>query len=210
MSNKNRFSELTRTAIFGLALIVGGCNLDALGSDEGRVRFILSRDGGGSVPGVANIVIDSTANLDDDDDDDHRAWSFQAATVTLSSIMVRNEDGVLTNLPATLPVTVDVVKIDGGKQVQLPDGILPTGNYDQVVLVITAVKGVTLDGTQVTIEPPGGGWTAIVPVCPFAVAAGATTPVGIAFNVRHSFLKLGSWWSFQPRFRSFSADCATG
>lgn len=208
MSNQKHVSELTRSLTFGLALIVGGCNLDVFGGNDGRVRVILAPDGAAA---IANIIPDSTGALrDDDDDDDDKdrrgAWWFQTATVTLSSILVRTEDGELVNLDVPLPVTVDVVKIDGGKQVQLPDGILPAANYDQVVLVITAVQGVTHDGTVVTIEPPGGGWTAIVPICPFAVLEGETTDVGIAFNVRHSFLKLGSWWSFQPRFRSFS-DC---
>ena len=204
MSNQNHVSELTRTLIFGIALVMGGCNLDLFGGNNGRVSVILAPEGASA---LASIVPDSTGALLDDDDDDHRgAWWFQTATVTLSSILVRNEDGKLVNLDVPLPLTVDVVKIDGGKQVQLPDGILPAANYDQIVLVITAVKGVTHDGTAVTIEPPGGGWTAIVPICPLAVVEGQTADVGIAFNVRHSFLKLGSWWSFQPRFRAFS-DC---
>jgi hypothetical protein len=101
------------------------------------------------------------------------------------------------------------VKIDGGKQVQLPDGFLPPGNYDQVVIVITAVQGVTNNGTVITIEPPGGGWTSVIPICPFAVAEGETAAVGLGFNVRNSFLQLGNNWSFQPRFRSLSSlsDC---
>jgi hypothetical protein len=105
-----------------------------------------------------------------------------------------------------------VVRIDGGKQVVLPDGFLPADTYDQVVLVMTAVQGVTNDGTVITVEPPGGGWTAVVPICPIEVTDAAAETVAIAFNVRNSFLRLGiNNFSFQPRFRSLTAlsSCET-
>ena len=138
------------------------------------------------------------------------AWSFEAAQVTLTSILARTTAGELVDLDVELPVVVDVVRIDGGKQVVLPDGILPADTYDQVVLVMTAVQATTLDGASVTVEPPGGGWTAVIPICPIEVTDGTTATVGIALNVRNSFLRVGNWWSFQPRFRSLgNADCAT-
>lgn len=195
--------ELRRALVIGAVLLLPGCNLDGLfgGHDGGRVRMVLSRDGGV----VANLVTDSvTAWADKDDDDDHKggAWRFQTATVTLSSILARTNDGELVDLDVDLPITIDVVKIDGGKQLVLPDGFLPADTYDQVVLVITEVKGVTSDGTIVTIEPPGGGWTAVIPICPLEVVESQTTTVGLALNVRSSFLQVGNWWSFHPRFRS--------
>lgn len=206
MSNGNHAGELKRAWVFGLALIAGGCNLDVFGGNDGRVRVVLHPD---AASAIANVVADSTGVLRDDDDDDgnkHRGgWWFQTANVTLSSILLRTEDGELVSLDAELPITVDVVEIDGGKQVQLPDGILDAASYDQVVLVISSVQMVAHDGTIITIDPPGGGWTAIVPVCPFEVLEGETTTLGIALNVRRSFLQLGSWWSFAPRFRSMDA-----
>lgn len=195
---------LDRVLVAGALVALTGCGLDGLsGHDGGRVRLILAPQG---ATVVANVALDSTtALLDDDDDDDSRgSWAFQTATVTLSSILVRTNDGELIDLDVPLPVTVDVVKIDGGKSIQLPDGFLPAGDYDQVVLVITAVKAVANDGTIVTIEPPGGGWTAVIPICPIEVADGTTTTVGIGLNVRNSFVRLSNWWSFQPQFRSLN------
>lgn len=204
-------AELRRALAIAAVLALPGCSLDGLfGHDGGRVRMVLSRDDGGALnTAVATLVSQSAAQADrDDDDGDGKRgdWRFQTATVTLSSILARTNDGELVNLDIDLPITVDVVKIDGGKQLVLPDGFLPADTYDQVVLVITAVQGVTRDGTTVTIEPPGGGWTAIVPICPMEVVESATTSVGLALNVRSSFLQVGNWWSFHPRFRSL-VDC---
>lgn len=202
---------LRQLVALGAAMLVSGCGVDGLlGNDGGRVRVVLSRDGGGT---LTSIVQDSGASVrrddDDDDDDDNDGlgfFRFQTASVTLSSILARTVDGELVDLDVALPIVVDMVGIDGGRQLVLPDGFLPIGRYDQVVFVITSVQGVTHDGTVVTIDPPGGGWTTIVPICPMEVTDGATATVGIAFNVRNSFVQLGNWWSFNPRFRSM-ANC---
>lgn len=209
MSNKVVVTRVNRALVLGLALIAGGCNIDGLfGNDGGRVRMTISPDGASA---NANLTPDSSSSLldgkkDDDDDRPRGAWWFNTATVTLSSILVRTSDGELVDLDVDLPVTVDVVKIDGGKHIELPEAFLPFGDYDQVVLVITAVRAVAHDGTVITLEPPGGGWTSIIPICPLAIVEGETAAVGIAFNVRNSFLRLNNWWSFQPRFRALN-DC---
>ena len=201
-------AELRRALAIGVVLMTAGCDLDSLFGGSGNVKVVLSRDGGGLGAIAANMVQDSAAALNRDDDDNHRvgAWSFQTATVTLSSILARTTDGELVNLDVDLPITVDVVKIDGGRQLQLPDGFLPPDTYDQIVVVMTAVRGVTRDGTAVTIEPPGGGWTAVIPICQLEISDGTTTTVGLGLNVRNSFVQVGNWWSFQPRFRSL-VDC---
>lgn len=212
MSNNMLVTGLKRALVVGGALIVGACDLDGLfGNDGGRVQISLAPENAG---GSASIIPDTTGAVRDDDDDDenrnkgrHGSFWFRTANVTLSSILVRTEDGELIDLEADLPIIVDVVQIDGGKQVQLPDGFLPPGNYDEVVFVITAVQGVSHDGTVITIEPPGGGWTTVVPICSLEVLEGETIPVGIAFNVRNSFLQVGNWWSFRPQFRSLNTHC---
>jgi hypothetical protein len=198
-----RFAELRRVLIIGAVVLSGGCK-GVFGSDGARFQVVISRDGG-SQP-ASNVSADSAGALADHGDENRYLglWRFQTATVTLSSILVRTEDGELVDLDLDLPIDVDVVKIDGGKQLQLPDGFLPSDTYDQVVLVITAVEGTLRDGTIVTIQPPGGGWTSVIPICPIEVAEGATTAVGIGLNVRGSFLSVGNWWSFQPRFRSLN------
>lgn len=194
-----------RGVLVGALALTTGCR-GIFGSDGARFQVVISRDGG-SRP-ASDVIPDSTVVSADRDDDKHgpALWRFQTATVTLSSILVRTDDGELVDLDIDLPIDVDVVKIDGGRQLQLPDGILPVDTYDQVVLVITAVEGTLRDGTIVTIQPPGGGWTSVIPICPLEVDEGATTTVGIALNVRSSFLAVGNWWSFQPRFRSL-VDC---
>jgi hypothetical protein len=202
-------SVFARALALGASVVTAGCGLDGLfGADGARVRIALSRDGGA----VANMVMDSVAVLADRDKDEsghgrgRDFLRFQAATLTLSSVLVRTLDGELVDLDVDLPIDVDVVRIDGGRQLVLPDGFLPFGTYDQVVFVITAVRGVLRDGTIVTIEPAGGGWTTVVPICPLEIFDGEPTTIGIAFNVRNSFVQLGNWWSFQPRFRSL-VDC---
>jgi hypothetical protein len=205
---------LGRALAVGGLFLTAGCNLDSLfGGGGARMQVVLSRDGGGA---LGNLIADSAAALADrghnegNNSSNARVWDFQTATVTLSSILVRNTAGELIDLDVDLPVIVDVVRIDGGRQVVLPDGILPADDYDQVVLVMTAVQGLTRDGTSVTIQPPGGGWTAVIPICPLEVTDGAVATVGLALNVRNSIIRVGNWWSFQPRFRSLSnADCVT-
>lgn len=203
-------TRLKQILAIATTAVIGGCGIDGLlGSDDGRVRVVVSRDGGGGT--LTNLVLDSVARSDrghDDDDDDRRQFfGFQTANVTLSSVLVRTEDGELVDLDLDLPLTVDLVKVEGGKQIVLPDGTLPIDSYDQVVLVITSVQATRADGTVLTIEPPGGGWTAIVPVCPFEVDEGQTVVVGLALNVRNSFLNVGNWWGFSPRFRGALAGC---
>lgn len=203
---RNRVGLRRALAVGGL-LLTAGCNLDSLfGGGGARMQVVLSRDGGGA---LGNLIADSVGALTHEGEGS-RAWAFETATVTLTSILARTTAGELVPLDVDLPVVVDVVRIDGGKQVVLPDGLLPVDTYDQVVLVMTAVQGTTFDGASVTVQPPGGGWTAVIPICPLEVTDGATATVGVALNVRSSFLRTGSWWSFQPRFRSLSnADCVT-
>jgi len=102
-----------------------------------------------------------------------------------------------------LPATVDIVAMEErGRAVTLPDGELPLGTYDQIVVVMTEVEGELHDGTTITITPPGGGWTAIVPVCPFDIEDGGTEIVGLVLPVRSAFAWGEGRLRFTPRFRS--------
>lgn len=199
---KKRIASLLSALSVSALVAVAGCNGDGLfGSNSGRLRVVLSNGGTTAAPALSE-------SANEQGDDSHLSAWFESANVTLSSVLARNLDGQLINVDLALPMTVDVVKVEGGKQVVLPDGTLPAGSYDQVVIVITAVEGTTKDGTQVTIEPPGGGWTAVVPICQLDVAAGSTSTVDITLNARNSFLQSGSHWGFSPRFQSH-LNCAT-
>jgi len=203
--NRRRSTHPVRLLVLGLAFLVASCDF-GLGPDQGRVRFVLSS--GGAAAGVAGAQaspsLDSEWDHEDHEDHDYRA--FQAANVTFSSILARNQDGVLVDVAMDLPVQVDVVSMDtGGSEVTLPDGDLPPGTYDQLVVVMTQVEAVLKDGTQVAITPPGGGWTAIVPLCGFSVEDGGTTTVSLQFMVRQSFAWRNARYQFQPQLR-----CDTG
>ena len=99
-----------------------------------------------------------------------------------------------------LPVTVDVVSLEDGREIALPDGDLAPGSYDQVVIVMTQFEGVTRNGTTITITPPGGGWTAIVHRCEFTVDEGAETTVSLKFVVDRSFSLHEGRYHFKPHF----------
>ena len=193
MPNQRRAASLLSMAAL---VAVAGCN-GLFGGDDAHLRVVLSSD----VSPTATALMSSA----DEHEGSRLSDLFQSANVTLSSVLVRDQDGKLINVSFSLPVIVDVVKVEGGKQIVLPDGTLPAGTYDQVVFVISSVSGTTKDGTTITIDPPGGGWTAVVPICQVTVAQGSTQTVAITLNVRSSFLQLGEHWGFQPRFRSLTS-----
>lgn len=199
-----------RTALgLSFALLATGCGTsdNIIGVDEGRVRFVLSGDDGPVVTGVEGLTQDPTTArdasgplLNDDEDSYEPERRFQSANVTFASILARNLDGVLVNVGMELPVTVDVLTMEGGREIMLPEGELPAGNYDQVVVVMTQVEVVMWDGTTITVTPPGGGWTAIAPICPFVVDDGGTTTVSLKFMIRHAFKWRNDRHHFEPRF----------
>jgi len=202
-----------------LALIAAGCSGDGLGPNQGRVRFVLSSGSTAlAAPGVESPTISPTPGTagataspslsgDGEGDGEHHDYrAFQAANVTFSSILARDQDGVLVNVSMDLPVQVDIVSMDtGGNQVTLPDGDLPVGTYDQLVVVMTQLEGVLKDGTQLSITPPGGGWTSIVPICPFTVEEGGTTTVSLQFMVRQAFTWRNLRYHFQPQLQCSTA-----
>ncbi len=189
----------------GLALLSAGCgSSDMLGPNQGRVQFLLSSGTSATATGqpaaTAMPQADVTQPLTDGETDSPHRF-FQSASVDITSILARDADGVLVNVEMDLPVTVDIISMENGKHVTLPDGNLTSGTYDQLVLVLKKLEGTTWDGTQVSIVPPGGGWTTIVPVCPFTVDADVTTTVSLAFDLRTAFTWRNSHYLFQPRFR---------
>jgi hypothetical protein len=203
MLNRRRFSGLALAAAAGLPLVLIGCGDGAsmLGSDGGRVRFVLSASSTALAADAASAELDGPAATDGDRDGHH--GFFESANVTLSSILARNLEGVLMNVgypEGELPTTVDVVALDGGKQITLPEGTLPPATYDQVVLVMTEVQGVTFDGTTITIEPPGGGWTAVVPICQFTVEGDVPATVELQFDLRQAFSWRNNRYHFKPYF----------
>ncbi len=198
-----------------LTLGLTGCGDGPLDVEGGTVRFVLSAaevaPAAVAAPtaeaGESATVLDGGPQLDEEHRD--KRWRnpyFQSANVTFASILARNLDGQLVDAGMELPVTIDVVTMEDGRSVTLPDGDLPPGTYDQVVVVMTAMQGVTHDGTTITIEPPGGGWTAIIPVCPFDVLDGETAVVGLELSIHRSFLWHEGRFRFRPTFACEQPD----
>ncbi len=203
MLDRRRLSSLATVLAVGQVLVVAGCGDSdgVLGINDGRVRFVLSSgaDAAAVQLGQASGALQDGVVATDGDHHDGYHRLFQSANVTFSSILARNLDGVLVDVAMELPVTVDVLSLDDGKEIELPEGELPAATYDQVVVVMTRAEGVTLDGTTVTITPPGGGWTAIVRICPFVVQEGGTTTVSIKFMLDQAFSWRDSRYHFEPR-----------
>jgi hypothetical protein len=210
MQYSKRHSAAAMLLAAGFLLSLSACDNgdNVLGVDAGRVQFVISSGAASMMADAAapqlaqepGALPDSPVTTDGHDGDGFRRF-FQSGKVTFSSISARNLDGVLVNVEMDeLPVTVDLEMLEGGKKVTLPEGNLPVGTYDQVVVVMTQVEVVTLDGTIINITPPGGGWTAIVPICPFSVEEGGSTAVALEFNLNRAFSWRDNRYHFQPGF----------
>ncbi len=142
---RRRTNGLAMVLALGLALVVTGCgeSNSLVGGDDGnggKVRFVLSSGTDASVePSVSAPLdrADGPAATDGDRNDKLHHGYFESANVTFASVLARNLDGVLVNVEMELPVTVDVVSLEDGREIALPDGDVPPGSYDQVIIVMT-------------------------------------------------------------------------
>jgi hypothetical protein len=132
--------------------------------------------------------------------DDGTGRMITSATISLSAIEARNLDGQLVPVTVALPMDVDLVALIQGGTVDLPDGSLPAGTYDQIVVVIRSLHVVLSDGTQIDVTPPGGGWTVIVPTVEFDVVAGQVTTVQLHFQGAGAFQWVDGHLVFNPGF----------
>jgi hypothetical protein len=182
-------------AFAGLAVVVGIVAACSNGSNslmhdgKGAVKFTMSASA--AAPVVPAVTSDGSST----------DQTLQSANVTFASILARNLDGQLIDVTIELPTTVNLLELVSGQTVTLPIGFLPPGTYDQLVVVMTGVELTLGNGTVITIDPPGGGWTAIIRVTePFTVTEGATTTVNIRFHADGSFRWLDGRWEFHPEF----------
>ncbi len=202
-------------SLLALAMVLAGAACSGsdsmLAPNHGRVRFVLGSEGGSvavsgpvAVESWTETEVTSTGGIDPlHGDGDHPEVPFiKAANVTFSSILARNLDGVFVDVEMDLPVTVDVVTLEGGRRIQLPEGELPAATYDRLLVNMTAVHVVLRDDTEITINPPGGGWAAITPLCPpLEIEESGTSTVSLSLEVRRSFFWMGDRFHFAPRFR---------
>jgi hypothetical protein len=205
MLNGRRLGSVAFVLGAGFVLVATGCD-SVLGTSGGSVRFVLSAGGDAAVLSEVATLGEEPMASEAHDGDGHHGRLFESANVTFSSILARNEEGVLVDVDMELPVMVDVLSLDNGKEVTLPEGQLPPGTYDQVVIVMTHVEGVTADSTTIAITPGGGGWTAIIPLCPFMVEGDGPTTVTINFDLDQAFSLRDSRYHFNPHFTCEAED----
>ena len=178
------------------AIILASSLLAACGGRDstaaaGQVSIALSS---GDAASLATATFDGAAATT-------HPCGLQAANVTFSSLLARTLDGKLVDVTIDLPVTIDLLALQSGKEATLPAGFLPPGTYDQLVVVMKELEVTLSSGMKIAITPPGGGWTAIVPVSPpFTVVAGETTTVPLKFHKGTSFVCGLGRWDFKPEF----------
>ncbi len=211
MKRSSTFALLTFVLCVCLAGCSGGDSVTAAG--KGQLRIQLDSSAGSTTAADLSRTLEAAlpptpvASLgeDDDDPDDRNPGHDErprlaALNVTFSAILARNLDGELIPVEIALPVVVDVLGLLDGPTVTLPIGLLPPGDYDQLVVNMTAVQLVLEDDTRITIEPPGGGWTAIVPTDPFTVVEGETTAITLRLRLDRALRFLDGKIEFHPEF----------
>ncbi len=178
--------------------LLAGCG-GASTAGMGRVSIVLSSSAV-TMTSIAAPGAGATAECGGDSGGEH-CVAPQAASVTFSSILARTLEGKLVPVTIDLPVTVDLLALVNGRQASLPAGFLPPGTYDQFVVVMTRLELTLASGTKITLTPPGGGWTAVVPASPpFTVAENETTTVALTFRRDLSFGCASGGWEFHPEF----------
>ena len=122
--------------------------------------------------------------------------------------VARSVTGELIDVNIELPYTVDLFALEPDGTATLPDGFLPPGTYDQLIMVMCEVQVTTARDYVITIDPPGGGWTAVIPTCPFVVTEGAETEVQIIFKRGRAFRWIHGGMEFHPEFECEDDDAS--
>lgn len=167
-------------AVAAILVAAAGCSSDSTGDlmrpRAATVELMISTDGGAAA-GVAA----STTSADHGGDRNR----IQGAEILVSDAVARSTTlQQLIDIGIDLPVTVDLIALnETGGTIELGIGYLPPDTYDQIVLVISSLTLTAKDGTRVTIEPPGGGWTVQIPAAPFTVIEGEITTIQLNFRM---------------------------
>jgi hypothetical protein len=162
--------------VAAVLVMAPGCSSDSdlMRPQAATVQLMMSTDSGS-----AGVSASTTA---DHGGDQHR---IQGAEILVSDVVARSTTlQQLVDVGVELPVTVDLIALnDSGRTIELGIGYLPPDTYDQIVLVISSLTLTARDGTKITIEPPGGGWTVQIPTEPFTVIEGEITTIQLKFRM---------------------------
>ncbi len=203
----NPLSRKTLAAIVvGVGLLAAACSgsSDTFNTaGKGQVRIAMSTGTGPTVntAGMATTgTRTGTPSLTTNSDQGSLMTSMQSANVTFSKIQARNSAGTWVDVLIALPVTLDLLSLRDGRNVDLPVGYLPPGTYDALTVTITQVDIVMMDTTKISITPPAGGWTAEFSTKPFVVVDGQPTSIHIMFREDMSFHFMNGSIQFEPEF----------
>jgi hypothetical protein len=174
--------------VIGLITILQGCSSSSTDSSKGSVSLSVAATRT-TAAGVA------AATLDDGSD---ALSHLQAATITVGSAEVHQVDGTWVMVDRGLPVTIDLLAIlTSGGSASLPADLIPEGHYDSLQLTITKVDLTLLDGTKISVTPPGLGWTVTLAV-DFTVVAGQETTIHLNLHCDGSFHLINGTFEFDP------------
>jgi hypothetical protein len=172
-------SALLAMVALAVAVAAAGCSEATLSARvDGGVRVVLSASS-------ATAAQTATSAMFDDEHD----RVLDGIEIVISDLEARSAtEQRLEKVSIDLPATVDLLALlESGGQIDLGVGSLAPGIYDQLVIVVSSVTLTAVDGTVVTITPPGGGWTRVVRVEPFEVVEGEVTTVRILIRPTFSF-----------------------
>lgn len=128
---------------------------------------------------------------------DEPSQQITEAHVTFSSVQARMTDGTLVDLSGAVPTTIDILTLTGGATFELAADAVPAGDYDALIVTISAVSLTLADGTTVDITLPGDGTEAVIPES-FSVVEGQSTVITLDFRADLSFEFNGTEFEFHP------------
>lgn len=193
-----RTSSRVLVPVFSLLTVLGCSD----GGSDGNVKVVLSATSqSAAAPSLSGSDDDSGGTNGGD-----ALSRLSEANVTFASMFARNLKGELISLGLDLPQTVDLKALLSNKQLTLPAGTLPAGDYDQLVVVMTQVELKFVNGGGLSLTPPGGGWTSIVRVTPFTIADGAESTIDLKFHLGGAFRGMGNDLQFFPDFEGHHHD----
>ncbi len=123
---------------------------------------------------------------------------LNAASISIADVEARKADGSWVPIDASPPAIVDLLALaNAGGTAALAPNLLPEGQYNALQLHITQVQLTRLNGTRVTLAPPGTGWVVLIPV-DFGVVDDQATIVTLKVRLDLSFKFVNGEFEFEP------------
>ena len=97
----------------------------------------------------------------------------------------------------------DAIQLRAGQSQEVAERALsffPAGHYQGFVVTLSSASLVLQDGTRLTIEPPGGGWSARIRTAPFEVVDGEPTTVELSIRLGQALHWIRDHFEFEPIF----------